>query len=88
MTYTVVWKPAAENELAKLWISAINRQRIKLAADTIDDLLKSDPSNRGESRPGSTRVLFVPPLGVNFKISEADRMVTVMRIWSFSHESN
>jgi mRNA-degrading endonuclease RelE of RelBE toxin-antitoxin system len=88
MKYTVIWKPSAQNELAKLWMEAKNRNRVRSAADKIDALLKIDPSSRGESRGGFSRILFVPPLAVHFTVSEPDRTVTVLAVWSFSHEAN
>ena len=83
MKFTVVWKPTAKNELAKLWINAKDRSHVRLAADRIDYLLKWDPSFRGESRKETTRILLVPPLGVEFEVHEEDRIVNVIAIWRF-----
>ena len=82
MTYTVVWKPEAEEELARLWTnSAAARNSIAEAADTIDRLLKTSPRAQGESRSGAVRVLFVDPLGVFFHVDDDDRLVSVLRVW-------
>ena len=43
MSYTVVWKPAAEQELARLWTDADDRSAVTAADDEIDRLLKSAP---------------------------------------------
>jgi hypothetical protein len=51
MKYTVVWKPAAEVELADLWISATDRSAIAAAANEIDARLKLAPHTVGESLP-------------------------------------
>jgi len=81
MSYTVLWKPAAQQELAQLWINAADRSALAAAADLIDALLKTDPQSQGESRHGDMRVLICPPLAVNYKVSEADRIVLVSDVW-------
>jgi hypothetical protein len=82
MTFTVLWTPAAEQELAAVWLSASDRNAINSAAHTIDALLRVDPQRRGESRHDSVRILFVPPMGIDFDVSEADRTVYVLSVWS------
>jgi plasmid stabilization system protein ParE len=82
MTYTVVWKPAAEAELAELWMTAADKPALAQAANEIDDRLAKEPIALGESRSGSTRVWFVGPLGVTFEIREDDRLVRVIDVWS------
>jgi hypothetical protein len=77
MNYTVLWRPLAEQQLAQLWMSAADRNEVALAANAIDALLRRDPQSRGESRSGSTRILFVPPLTALFVVNEPDRIVYV-----------
>jgi hypothetical protein len=81
MNYTVLWKPAAQQELAQLWINAADRNALAAAADLIDALLHTDPQSLGESRHNDMRILICPPLAVNFKVSEPDRTVLVSDIW-------
>jgi plasmid stabilization system protein ParE len=81
MSYTVVWKPAAEEELTQLWTDADDRSAVTAAADEIDRLLKSAPHDQGESRRGSVRVVFTGPLGVFFDVQDEDRLVSVLRVW-------
>jgi plasmid stabilization system protein ParE len=80
MNYTVLWTPLAEQELARLWTNAPDRNAVTAAADVIDDLLGRDPLSQGEARADDTRLLFVPPLTVLFQVSEADRTVHVLRV--------
>jgi hypothetical protein len=82
MKFTVVWKPTAKNELATLWINAKDRNRIRLATDKIDALLKWNPSSKGELRSGSSRILFVSPLAVDFEVLTEDRIVNVLAVWA------
>jgi hypothetical protein len=81
MTWTVVWKPAAERELARLWTDTDDRDAVRLAADRMDDLLRSQPTSAGESRGGALRILLGRPLGVIFHLSAPDRLVSVLRVW-------
>jgi hypothetical protein len=68
MTYDVDWLPDAEQELAALWLQASDRQAITAAAHAIDQRLKLDPENEGESRPNGRRILHGKPLGIYFRV--------------------
>jgi plasmid stabilization system protein ParE len=81
MTYTVIWKHAAEEELARIWMDAEDRDSVTKAADEIDKLLGTNPLDQGESRSGAVRVLFVDPLGIFFHIDDEDRLVSVLKAW-------
>ncbi len=84
MIYTVVWLPAAERELAALWVDPATRPGVTQAANQIDLLLRNDPDRLGESREVDQRVLFVTPLGVLFRIKLQDRLVEVIHVWKFA----
>jgi hypothetical protein len=84
MKYTVVWKPAPQNELALLWLHAPDRDAIAKAADEAEQLLAADPLNLGESRSGGMRVFFVDQLGFTYSVSTEDRLVSVLRVWHFT----
>ena len=81
MKYTVVWKQAAEDELAQLWNEAADRDAVRQAADRMEKLLATQPLALGESRTGSMRIAFESPLGMFFDVSEQDRLVSVVRVW-------
>lgn len=81
MTFTVTYKPSAEQELARLWMSAPMRQAVTDAANRIDRLLRTDPHHQGESREENVRVLFERPLAVQFEIHDDDCHVEVLQIW-------
>jgi plasmid stabilization system protein ParE len=84
MMYTVIWKPVAEDELAHIWNTADDRTGVSAAANEIDQLLRSDPHEQGESRSGAIRVLLVAPLGVFFHVADDDRLVSILRVWSIT----
>jgi hypothetical protein len=82
MNFTVVWKPAAEAELAELWTLAANKPAIAEAANEIDIRLKTQPHIVGEARSGAIRVWFVGPIGVTYEIVPDDRIVRVLDVWT------
>jgi len=82
MRYTVFWTPAAEEGLAAVWLRSEDRRQVTLAAHAIDAALREDPQQRGESRAGTVRILFAPPLGAKFEVLTEDRTVYVLGVWA------
>jgi len=41
--FTVVWKPTAQDDLARLWLSAVDRAAVTDASEDIDRVLAWDP---------------------------------------------
>lgn len=87
--FRVRWKRSARNELADLWMRAnsMERQAITAASHTIDQQLRTDPLGQSESRPLGRRILFVPPLGLIFRIENDGQTVSVLRLWIFRKRS-
>jgi hypothetical protein len=83
--FTVEWVVSALNALAALWTAADSAQRraITAAAHQIDQLLQADALNQGESRPHGRRILFVPPLGVIYRVDAQAATATVLHVWQF-----
>jgi hypothetical protein len=63
MRFNVTWAKAAEDDLASLWTDAApeDRQAVTSAANAIDQELRTDAQEVGESRPKGRRILFNPP---------------------------
>ncbi len=78
MKFTVVWKPAAELELAQAWEASQDRRAVSAAANVIDQQLARLPGHSGESREGDDRIIFERPLSVTYRVSVADRLVVVL----------
>jgi len=76
MRYTVVWDPAAERELARLWNQGPDRGAVSKASDAIDRTLARNPLGAG-TPSGADLVLTVRPLQVLYSVSPADCMVMV-----------
>ena len=80
MRFTVTWHPSAEQELTDIWLRVIDRADVTQAANTIDQLLASEPLAHGEEFYGE-RILVVVPLAVTYAVSEQDRTVQVLQVW-------
>jgi hypothetical protein len=83
--FTVRWKRSALNELADLWVKADSavRQSITAASQGIDQQLKDDPENQGESRSGDLRIFFLAPLGITYEVDNQTSTVYVLHVWLF-----
>ena len=79
MPYTVVYDPAAEDELSWIWIQAPDQQAVADASNDIDRRLKWTPEQAGDPH-GEFRRLVVHPLEVVFKVSPDDRQVRVIQV--------
>ena len=83
MIFHIVWLQVALNELANLWMQAdsLLRKQITAAAHAIDQELKMNPDEKGESRDNGERVFFVHPLGVQFEIDRSRSTVRIFHVW-------
>jgi hypothetical protein len=83
VSYEVVWKEDAEEELAAIWNVTVDREAVTAATDEIDRRLKRDAAFLGESREESFRVFVIEPIGVEFQVFDAPPRVLVVRVWRF-----
>ena len=80
MNYTVVWKRSADDSLVELWMNSTDRTAITAAVKEIDAQLGQSPLEVGESREIDYRILCILPLVVAYRVSEDDRLVTVVKV--------
>lgn len=80
MTFTLVWKRRALNQLAEIWLKSDQRENISTAASELERLLRHDPETQGESRQGNDRVIVVGPLVVLFEVQGDDRMIRILSV--------
>jgi hypothetical protein len=86
MPYTVIWKEAADQQLAEIWMRADDRGTIAKAALDVDVTLRRDNAPRlGEARydvanppPKLIRDVPIGPLLVRYEVSVPDRTVEVL----------
>ncbi|MCI0463391.1 MAG: hypothetical protein L0Z62_41165 [Gemmataceae bacterium] len=79
MRYTVVWTPAATDQLADLWVGASDRQAVTDAADRLELALRDDPDTKAHPF-GRFYVLTDDPLAVLFEILPDDCLVRVVQV--------
>ena len=84
MSFTVVWKALAEEQLAEIWLASEDRNAVSRTARELEEQLRQRPLEVGESRDGATRVVMQPPLAVHFDVFEDDRLVVVLSVKGFT----
>jgi hypothetical protein len=83
VNYSVVWTPAAEQELAAVWLAASERTAVTAVSYRLDQELSQDPYNVGFDRDlPVNRTATDLPLGIDYEIVEDDKQVRVLRVWS------
>jgi plasmid stabilization system protein ParE len=78
--YTVVWSDPAQNQLARIWLEASDKQAVTAAANAIDAELAADAEKKGGELHEGLRTLDILPLHVLFTVSPPDRMVRVVTV--------
>ncbi len=86
MRFTVTWHPAAEAELAEIWLSASDWVGVTQATNAIDHSLAAKPLTQGEEFYGD-RILVVLPLVVTYTVSDPDSSVQILQVWHQSDTS-
>ncbi|HEX8200089.1 MAG TPA: hypothetical protein VF590_06350 [Isosphaeraceae bacterium] len=81
--FTVLWHGPALNQLATIWAQVSDRTAVTAAVGRIDQRLRTDPEDQGESRDAGRRVLLEAPLGVTFSVQPDDRTVSVLTVWHY-----
>jgi hypothetical protein len=83
--YRVEWSPGALGRMTDAWLDADSalRAAITAAVSQIDERLAREPAGEGESRSTGRRILFVPPLGISFRVEPHHQVAVVLRAWVF-----
>jgi hypothetical protein len=83
MKYFIEWKPVAEQDLARIWLAAMDRNAVTAASAVLEQNLLFRPLTYGESRRSSVhRVAFHAPLGIEYEVVEDDKKVIVQGVWA------
>ncbi|MCI0459776.1 MAG: hypothetical protein L0Z62_22730 [Gemmataceae bacterium] len=78
MRYTVTAADSVNDQLARIWLQAADRNAVSQTSNTIDQLLKFSPLSCGIAQ-GSHRTLTVEPLTVVYTVSPADCKVEILQ---------
>jgi len=78
--FTVIWWHDAQDDLANLWISAVDRVAFNSSADEIDRKLARDPESAIEDEHEGLCTTGAGSLVVQYSYEELDRKVTVWRV--------
>lgn len=81
--YSIRWTHRALVLLGTLWVNASETERedILSALSEVIEILGNHPETIGESRAGNERVVFVPPLGLQYHVIRDDELVEIGRVW-------
>ena len=87
--FRVIWRQAALDELANLWLlgDATDRNAIREASNRIDAVLRTTPTEVGESRSGDDRIHFESPLGITYEVSRPDQWVRIWHVWDIRRKA-
>lgn len=75
--FRVEWEPAAEDELARIWLDATDPPAITKAQAQADQLLARDPVKYGRHLSEGLYSIQIPPLVLTYAIDLMDRTVEV-----------
>jgi plasmid stabilization system protein ParE len=86
--FRVRWERRALDELTRQWTLAdsAGRQAITAASHAVDQRLRANPRQEGESREKGRRITFVPPLAVVFRVESDGETVSVLELRVFRRQ--
>lgn len=81
--FALVWTEHALNDLADVWVAVdpAARDRIEAALTLLNQQLRAEPDEVGESREDDRRIAFAGPLVVSFRVDLKGRLVRVNHAW-------
>lgn len=79
MRYTVVMDKLAENQLARIWIAAVDPQEVTDASNRIESELQNDAHGKGTPL-GVLRTFRDDPLEYLFHVDPGDCMVRILQV--------
>jgi len=78
MTWTVIWRLTAVQDIQRVESAAADPERVRQAANRVDFMLRRYPRDMGESRDPGFRLWYEDVLGVYYRIDEAAQRVEVL----------
>lgn len=84
MKYSVEWTDDAMADLWELWSSPSEHSYVSEASRTIEQLLEQNPLDERHEVVNGKGIVIRGPLGVDFLVDDARRVVHVTAAWSVS----
>lgn len=81
MKWKLVWLRPADDALIELWLLSPDRSKLSEAIDRLEDSLRRDPYQEGESRGENRRVVFSGPIAASILIDDFRRVAYLVEIW-------
>ena len=78
MTWSVIWRFSAHQELARIVSAAADPERVRQAANRIDFMPRPYPRDMSESRDPGFRIWYEDVLGVYYRIDATAMRVEVL----------
>jgi hypothetical protein len=75
--WQVDWTPEASEQLADLWVKALNRTAVAAAANRIDELLAKNPHSYGRLLSEGLWRIEADPLKALYEVDAGSSLVTV-----------
>ena len=80
MSFRVVWRRRAKQQLANVWLNAADRAEVTAAAYRMENGLRRDPLGMSESRGGNFRMVFDGPLAILYEVDAPANRVRVISV--------
>jgi hypothetical protein len=80
MSYRVIWNRTELRALADIYVKVPDKRAVAASANFLERMLMIDPHNAGKPLGKRHRKVFVTPLTVEYKIDDANRIVTILRV--------
>lgn len=78
--FDVEWETEADDQLAEIWTTAVDRNIVTRAAHEIDRILESDPLHAGVPLSEGLRKLTFRPLIITYSVDVEAARVEVARV--------
>jgi hypothetical protein len=78
--YTVYWSKAASDSLAEIWLAldSAKRSQLNQLISDIEELLRFEPEQQGESRDENRRIIFAAPLIITYRAVPERQTVQIL----------
>lgn len=80
--FGLIWLEGAMDDLADAYLEATvpERERMSVGVEALNNRLREEPNDEGESRDAGNRLTFVPLLSVLFEVSQSEGVVYVIAV--------